>query len=55
MKQYRVEYDPHGLKKLTKLDAPVRKRITSWIDKNLIGCENPRLHGKPLSGKWKGH
>ena len=55
MKQYRVEYDPHVLKKLKKLDASVRNRITSWIGKNLVGCENPRLHGKALRGEWYGH
>ena len=55
MKQYRVEYDPHVLKKLKKLDASVRNRITSWIGKNLVGCENPRLHGKALRGEWYGY
>ncbi len=55
MKKYKVEYDPHTLKKLSKLDPSTRKKIKKWIDNNLEGCENPRLHGKPLSGKWKGH
>ena len=55
MKQYSVEYDPHMLKKLSKMDAPVRKRIKNWIDKNLEGCENPLLHGAPLHGDWDGH
>jgi mRNA interferase RelE/StbE len=31
--------------------------ITSWIGKNLEGCENPRAHGKGLtanhSGEWR--
>ena len=53
MKQYSVEYDPHVLKKLTKMDAPVRRRITKWIDENLSGCENPRAHGKVLHGDLK--
>ena len=55
MKKYNVEYDPHVMKKLSKLDAPIRKRIKNWIDKNLEGCENPRLHGKALQGDWEGH
>lgn len=55
MKQYSVEYDPHVMKKLAKLDAPVRKRIKTWIDENLEGCENPRLHGKALQGEWYGY
>ncbi|MEF9988396.1 MAG: type II toxin-antitoxin system RelE/ParE family toxin, partial [Christensenella sp.] len=27
--------------------------IKSWIGKNLIGCDNPRLYGKALQGKYK--
>lgn len=55
MKKYSVEYDPHVLKKLAKLDAPVRNRIKTWIDDNLVDCENPREHGKALGGEWHGH
>ena len=53
MRKFSVEYDPHALKKISKLDAPVRKRIKNWIEKNLEGCENPRRRGKPLSGFWR--
>ena len=42
---------------LSKLDKPVAKLITSWLRKNLQGCENPRAHGKALtanhSGQWR--
>ena len=55
MKQYSVEYDPHVMKKLNKFDAKIRNRIITWIDKNLVDCENPRLHGKALQGDWEGH
>lgn len=55
MKQYRIEYDPHVIKKLNKLDVPVRNRILTWVDKNLVGCENPRRLGKALSGEWEGY
>ena len=31
--------------------------IVGWIEKNIEGCENPRLHGKGLlgnkSGQWR--
>ncbi len=31
--------------------------IKSWIEKNLIGCDNPRAHGKSLTadlrGQWR--
>ena len=53
MKKFSVEYDDKAKKKLEKIDAPVRKRIRNWIEKNLEGCENPRLRGKPLEGVLK--
>ena len=55
MKKYSVEYDPHVLKKIAKLDPSVRNRIKTWIETKLVGCENPRAHGKALSGEWNGH
>jgi mRNA interferase RelE/StbE len=27
----------------------VRRLILAWIEKNLEGCDNPRLYGKPLT------
>ena len=36
-------------KSFKKLDKQTQKIIKSWIEKNLIGCENPRLHGKWLT------
>ena len=54
MKNFHVEYDPHALKKLSKLDSPVRKKIKTWIETNLEGCENPRRRGKPLEGELSG-
>ena len=39
------------------MDRPTAKSIIAWIEDNLVGCENPRLHGKPLvgnhSGEWR--
>lgn len=54
MKKFTVEYEEKARKKIAKLDAPVRKRIKAWIDKNLEGCENPRAKGKPLDGEFAG-
>ena len=40
-----------------KLDNHTQKIIKAWIDKNLIDCENPRIHGQGLtanrSGQWR--
>ena len=55
--QYRVEYTERSLKNLKKLDKSTRTFILSWIEKNLVGCSNPREKGKGLtanrSGQWR--
>lgn len=57
LNKYTVRYSPAAIKELRKLDKYTRKLIYAWIDKNLQGCENPRLHGKGLtanrSGQWR--
>lgn len=57
MKEYTVEYTPQAVKALKKLDRHTRALIIGWIEKNLIGCEDPRRHGKDLtanrSGQWR--
>ncbi len=54
---YKVDYTNSAIKKLKALDKPVRSMVLNWIEKNLIGCSNPRQHGKALvgnhSGKWR--
>lgn len=44
-------------KSFKKLDNQTQKIIKAWINKNLIGTENPHLHGKGLkanrSGQWR--
>ena len=54
---YSVEYTNLAIKELKKLDKPTRALIFGWIEKNLVGCEDPRRHGKGLtanrSGQWR--
>ena len=54
---YKVEFRPQALKELKKIDRANRAMILSWIEKNLMGCENPRARGKGLtanrSGQWR--
>ncbi|MDO4797030.1 MAG: type II toxin-antitoxin system RelE/ParE family toxin [Coriobacteriales bacterium] len=54
---YRVEYSKAALKQLKKMDRFDARLITSWIGKNLEGCEDPQAHGKGLtanrSGEWR--
>jgi len=55
--KYRVQLNNQAIKDLKKLDRHQAKIIISWIEKNLQGCENPRLFGKPLgygkAGEWR--
>lgn len=57
MKKYKVEYTPQVYKTLEKMDKFTKRIIVSWIEKNLVDCDNPRLHGKPLTanriGQWR--
>jgi len=54
---YSVNYTSQAIKELSKIDKHTRALIISWIEKNLVGCENPRLHGKALTanlgGQWR--
>ena len=55
--KYTVEYSEKARRSLRKLDQATRMLIKSWIDKNLIDCEDPRRFGKGLSanrsGQWR--
>ena len=46
MSRYKVEYTPAAIKQIKKLDGS--------IEKNLVGCKDPRAHGKGLSGDKSG-
>ena len=54
---FRVEYSKAALEQLKKMNRFEARLITSWIGKNLEGCDNPRAHGKGLtadrSGEWR--
>jgi len=54
---YSVRYSKNALRKLKRIDRRQAQIVIAWIEKNLIGCENPRLHGQPLrydrKGEWR--
>lgn len=54
---YKLFYTQKYAKALKKLDRPTQRLITSWIEKNLIDCEDPRSRGRALvadkSGYWR--
>ena len=57
MKRYNVELSDRFKREFRKLDRYTQKILRSWIDKNLVDCENPRAYGKGLtanrSGQWR--
>lgn len=53
--KYKVIFENKAEKSLKKIDHSHRRIILSWIKKNLVDCEEPRLHGKALTGNKKGY
>lgn len=54
---YIVKTTPRFDKEFKKLDRYTMRMIKAWIEKNLVNCEDPRIHGKGLtanrSGQWR--
>lgn len=55
--KFKVEFSVSALKTLKKFDKYTQQILLNWIETNLEGCNNPRVHGKPLSanraGQWR--
>ena len=47
---YELKYEAKAVKQIKKLDPATGKLIKSWIEKNLLNTDNPRQHGKGLTG-----
>lgn len=54
MNKYNVKFSEKALKELAKLDKPISRLIINWVIKNLEYTDNPRQHGKALTGNLKG-
>jgi mRNA interferase RelE/StbE len=54
---YSVEYTSGAIKSMKKLDKSVLIMIKAWIEKNLVGTDDPRRPGKGMtanrSGQWR--
>ena len=54
---FRVVFTESARKELKKLDKYTQKIILLWLQKNLDGCTDPRIHGKALTankvGQWR--
>ena len=44
---YKVEFSESAIKQLKKLDKQTSRIIKNWGIKNLVDCDDPRVHGKP--------
>ena len=52
--KYDVEYSKTVMNTIKKMDSSTSKLIRTWIEKNLINTENPRIKGKALTSDLKG-
>ena len=54
---YSVETTARFDREFKKLDRYTQKMVKAWIEKHLVGCSDPRIHGKGLtanrSGQWR--
>ena len=55
--KYSVHTTARFDREFKKLDRYTQRMLKAWIEKNLVDCPNPRLHGKGLtanrSGQWR--
>lgn len=49
-----LKFSKRADKQLSKMDPGVRRIIVAWLLKNIDGCEDPRAHGKGLTGNRSG-
>lgn len=53
---YKIVFSEKAKKQLKKLDKHIAALIIGWLEKNIEGSENPRVHGKSLNenraGEW---
>ena len=52
--KYQVETTRRFDRDFKRLDPYTQRMIKAWIEKNLIGCEDPSIHGKSLTADRKG-
>lgn len=50
---YKVEYSKTAKKQIKKMDQYTKIMIMNWINKNLVGCNDPREQDKALKGNLK--
>lgn len=51
---WRLVFSKRAEKQLSKTDAGIRRIIVAWLLKNVDGSDDPRAHGKGLTGNLSG-
>ena len=55
--KFEIVFTEKAKKQLKKLEKYTASLIIGWLEKNIQGCKNPRLHRKGLvenkSGQWR--
>ena len=52
---FEIEFDPHAVKDLRKLDRPVQQRLVGFLKERVAPLENPRELGEALVGAALGN
>ncbi|NEW62697.1 type II toxin-antitoxin system RelE/ParE family toxin [Granulicatella sp. zg-ZJ] len=47
---YHIHYSKKAQNQIKKIDRQIQRLLFAWIDKHLEGTNNPRQHGKGLTG-----
>ena len=54
---YKIVFTERAKKQLKKIDKYTASLIIGWLEKNVEGSTNPRIHGKGMtqnkSGQWR--
>ena len=54
---WHVETTARFDREFKKLDRYTQRMVKAWIEKHLVGCDDPRIYGKGLtanrSGQWR--
>lgn len=53
--KYSINTSARFDKEFKKLDRYTQLMIKSWVTKNLVDTDNPRIHGKALVGNKSGY
>lgn len=54
MAYWKIEFDTKAQKQFEKLDKQSQKKVQSYLNKDILNLEHPKLFGKALTNNKKG-